>query len=208
MNKKTLIGRTIHDLFIEDEAGLNEDGEISWVCKCVCGNTVTLPDTLLRSQTIENCGCQLPVKQSKPATPNSVKGVRYQKDTGKWQATISTQKRYYALGLFEDKATAELRRREAETRVSDGTFVDWFYSQPISRPKTCRTCEHYLFSHFHWAGKGHMCRHPKTNGTTSCFYQTDTPCQYWERIRHEGDSYYKKGSSISEYKGLIKKKKG
>ena len=189
--KKSLIGKKFRDLYVEDEYGVDKHGDLLYECKCVCGRTTYLSDEQLLSKEFKNCGCEETTKQKESSNPDFVKGITFHGTLGKWTAGINTRGRTYHLGTFTTRDDAEARRKEAEERLADGSFVDWFYSIPNKARKTCRSCEHYRWNHSLWKGENSDagCR----NTTRKRPFNEYDNC--WERFRYDCDSIYGSKSS-------------
>ena len=56
-NFKDLTGRTFGQLTVLREAGRTPRGQITWACKCECGNSHIAQGTHLRSGHTTSCGC-------------------------------------------------------------------------------------------------------------------------------------------------------
>ena len=65
---------------------------------------------------------------------SGVVGVSWNKGTGKWCSTIWINNKQYFLGYFRTIKEARIAREQAEKRIADGTFFDW-YEEKTSRPK-------------------------------------------------------------------------
>lgn len=61
MKKLSLVGKRFHGLVVLSEAAKNRSGNITWLCKCDCGETKTFSgDHLTRKKSpVKSCGCQM-----------------------------------------------------------------------------------------------------------------------------------------------------
>jgi hypothetical protein len=55
--RRDLTGKIFGNLTVMEFAGKNNSGDITYLCKCKCGNKKIIPATQLRSLTIKTCGC-------------------------------------------------------------------------------------------------------------------------------------------------------
>lgn len=55
MNKIDMTGKRIGKLIVIGENG-HVRSEIGWLCKCDCGNTITVPGNRLRNGSYSTCG--------------------------------------------------------------------------------------------------------------------------------------------------------
>jgi len=120
-----------------------------YLCRCDCGEEISLLASRLRSGEVYSCGC-LRVdtakahtvemreknikegtnignikKNAKPAHNTSgVRGVSWHKQMQKWQARIQVQGKMIALGSYSDFDAAVKARRQAEEKYFK-PLVDW-----------------------------------------------------------------------------------
>ena len=110
------------------------DGSVRWLCRCECGNYVTLSTNKLNMGRSTSCGCNLGVRAREAKTyvdgtcveimlsdtisKNNTSGIRgVAKKRDKWQAYINYSGRRISLGSFDTKELAAEARREAEKKV-------------------------------------------------------------------------------------------
>jgi len=117
-----------------------EQRQIVWDCECSCGKNKQVATSSLTSGMVRSCGClnletsieifnqskeRLVVEGTnlatltaiKPSTNTSgVKGVTWDKQTGKWRALIEFQGKRKSLGRFENIADAIQARKNAEEK--------------------------------------------------------------------------------------------
>ncbi|MCL1791054.1 MAG: hypothetical protein FWG40_06825 [Peptococcaceae bacterium] len=65
---------------------------------------------------------------------SGITGVTWNTHRSKWQSHISLNKKTYNLGFYTDVEEARLAREQAEAKIADGSFIDWFKN----RVKTTR----------------------------------------------------------------------
>lgn len=53
-----LTGRKFGKLTVIERDGRDEKGNITWKCKCDCGNICTVPGVILRRRSKKSCGCK------------------------------------------------------------------------------------------------------------------------------------------------------
>ena len=56
-NLKDLIGQTFGQLTVIKRAGTNRERKATWLCQCVCGNSVVRVGKYLRNRDTKSCGC-------------------------------------------------------------------------------------------------------------------------------------------------------
>ena len=54
---KDMTGKKFAMLTVIESAGLAKNGEMTWRCRCDCGNEIVTKGSLLRSGTTRSCGC-------------------------------------------------------------------------------------------------------------------------------------------------------
>lgn len=57
MGKIDLTGQRFEKLLVIKEQGRNKHGSVTWLCKCDCGNTRSVPSNYLRQNVTTSCGC-------------------------------------------------------------------------------------------------------------------------------------------------------
>lgn len=108
-----------------------------WICKCDCGNRVSLLGTTLEART--SCGCRMHfksaivqaldkhlqdgtyipgLKRTKLNSNNSsgYTGVGYRPERGKWRASIRFRRKSISLGHYDTKEEAIEARKEGELK--------------------------------------------------------------------------------------------
>lgn len=55
--KLDLTGQVFHRLTVISEAGRSKDKKVIWNCECLCGNSVAVVSSFLRSGDTKSCGC-------------------------------------------------------------------------------------------------------------------------------------------------------
>lgn len=65
MNKLNLVGKTFYRLSVISEAYNNGNGKSMWLCKCECGNLLTITGSNLMNGTTKSCGCLQKERTSK-----------------------------------------------------------------------------------------------------------------------------------------------
>lgn len=109
---------------------IGKDRRMQYVCRCKCGNYITLSGSHLAKRY--SCGCltggYLPEsnikaesfihlgKKSKRNT-SGCPGVYWKKDKQKWQASIYFNGKNHHIGYFNDKEKAVQARKEAEEEL-------------------------------------------------------------------------------------------
>ena len=142
---KDFIGRRFHMLEVTGYAG-KRAGMHRWECRCDCGNTTIVGQTLLQTGKTKSCGC-LQEKQiydnlklcdgtsvtileaSKRKLLKSNKsgytGV-YPTTDGRWRAQITFKRKTYYLGTFDDIQDAVCARKRGEEMHDE--FLEWYYA--------------------------------------------------------------------------------
>lgn len=154
--KEDLTGRRFGRLVVKGWLP-DENRGIVWECQCDCGNTCYTKRSFLLNGRSISCGCfmqKLAPKVVQYARVNSgtiegtnvkliqgaldgklfksntsgVRGVRQDKKTGHWVASISFKKNKMYLGMFKDKEDAVKVRKKAEN-VLFGEFLEYYESE-------------------------------------------------------------------------------
>lgn len=117
-------------LLIVTDTSVGNDGRTQYVCKCDCGNAITLSGSHLVKRY--SCGCltsdSLPdsnvkvesfVHLGKKTVRNTsgCPGVTWKKDRQKWDARIYFDGEAHHLGYFDNKEDAVKARKEAENKI-------------------------------------------------------------------------------------------
>lgn len=134
--KINLAGKTYGRLTVLKEADRDRWGQVTWVCKCSCGNNCYVRGRDLRSGNTKSCGCldiekatanirKQTVNHSNPAaiktqklSPHNTSGIRGVCPTkrGMWRAYIGHKGSYIYLGEYADIRDAEKARKDAEEK--------------------------------------------------------------------------------------------
>lgn len=142
MEKQSLIGKKFGNLTV-----IKQISASSWLCRCKCGNEVTVCTSKLLSRHTRSCGCLFRkatqkavlaqskdtrkkrvnnmVLNPKPTTANSTsthRGVCFNKHSGMYMAYINVKGKRLYLGNYKTEAEAVAARKEAE--------VMYFSSKP------------------------------------------------------------------------------
>lgn len=109
-----------------------------WVCRCDCGETVTVTGVHLKSGHTQSCGCyshdQAVDRSRNPESPGCVKrksnrsgvpGVWYEADSNRWRASVHVNKRTFHLGSYHSLEEA----REARKRAEKEFYGDFAYEE-------------------------------------------------------------------------------
>ena len=131
-----LTGQRFGRLVVTKRVG-NKGKHRSWECLCDCGNITIVPVGHLRSGNTRSCGCLVEnngqnvkeiVEKFNHTNPNflksklainnksGVKGVCWQKRSGKWVAHMGFRGKKYTLGTFADINDAIAARKAAEEK--------------------------------------------------------------------------------------------
>ena len=100
-----------------------------WVCKCKCGNEITVKAASLKSGKTKSCGCilkddyvdgtalHLLCQKTRKNNKSGIVGVCYDSSRGRWVASINFQNKKYYLGRFIEKEDAIAVRQIAEEKL-------------------------------------------------------------------------------------------
>ena len=133
-----------------------EKRQAFWMCKCDCGNYSIVPTRKLKSGETRSCGCESK-QQYKKALSDMADGTRigglmrrvgknntsghigvyFNKNRGKWTATIKFKRKSYFLGNFLKYEDACGAREIAEEKIY-GEFLEWYYSEHPGKTKKAR----------------------------------------------------------------------
>ena len=110
----------------------NINGRTAWLCKCDCGNEITVLTKYLRGKKKTSCGCKedkgfaslhyidgtcvemLKTKTIRSNNRSGYTGVFFDKASKKWRAEIMLQGKRKCLGKFKYKRDAIKARKTAE----------------------------------------------------------------------------------------------
>lgn len=112
------------------------DGSTRWLCRCDCGNYVTLSSNKLNMGRRSSCGCNIGIHAREAKTyidgtcveimfsgtvsKNNTSGYRgVSRKRNKWQAYINYGGRRFSLGSFETKELAAEARQTAEKKLRE-----------------------------------------------------------------------------------------
>lgn len=152
---KDLSGQTFGKLTVLEYAG-KEAGMHRWACRCECGNTTIVGQTLLQSGKTKSCGCMqaamarenmkfvdgtsvtlLESARTRRGSSNTSghNGVYLNKKNQKWVAQIGFKGKTYYLGSYGKLEDAVKARGLAEEKLY-GEFLDWYYAaDPAQKEK-------------------------------------------------------------------------
>lgn len=135
-----LKGKSFGRLTVVRRNGSASNRKSLWLCKCDCGKHTNVRSTCLTSGRTKSCGCRrtklgkkvqqyagdnlriddvyTPLLKSKIRSDNStgVKGVYYEKRSGKYIANIGIKRRIIYLGRFDTLEEATRARKIAENK--------------------------------------------------------------------------------------------
>ncbi len=137
---RDIVGQRFGKLVVVEKTTIKKGGNYLWLCKCDCGNEITTKKGRLESGETKSCGCVR--KQSEIKTLNlgrnsdvkeltkignldcamnknntsGVKGVSWNKSTGKWLAHMTFQRKKVLQKNFANKQDAINARKEAEEK--------------------------------------------------------------------------------------------
>lgn len=118
----------------------SKNGATMWECRCDCGNVITTSAHSLTRGATKSCGCLNAEIRSQTASQrfgfengtnlssisskrkinknnsSGVRGVSYDKKSGKWLAQITFQRKAHCLGRFEKKEDAIAARKAGEEK--------------------------------------------------------------------------------------------
>lgn len=140
---KNWIGKRFGKLMVISYDG-KKGGCHFWICKCDCGNTVSVRQSNLKGGKTSSCGCLADIRkkvhyvdgtcieliQSRKLSKNNTSGIRgvyRNKNSNKWVAKITFKGKQYNLGSYTEKEDAAKARKEAEDRLFGG-FLEWYYN--------------------------------------------------------------------------------
>lgn len=141
-----LTGQRFGRLVVLKESKKRLSNQVTWECKCECGNTTKVRQYSLTTGNTKSCGClkkeyekvalsnkgpfrqdtlvegtdlrQLYKKKQRNNT-SGVPGVTFRKKEQKWYARIYLKGKEIRLGYFESKKDAIKARKEAEKKYFD-----------------------------------------------------------------------------------------
>ena len=145
MGKKIdLTGQKIGRLtVIKEDPRRDKYGRVKWICRCDCGNVVSVSGRNLRSGGTLSCGCfqkesvrkdviggtkVSTITSNRKQNSNNTsgkRGVYWDKNKNKWVAQIGFKKKDFHLGASKDFKTACRMRDEAEDHLYRG-FLEWY----------------------------------------------------------------------------------
>lgn len=135
--KKDIRGKRFGSLTVID---YDKDGK--WLCRCDCGNTVSVKSNNLKSGNTRSCRkCHkgffdnpylvegtLVTDLTQGVRKNNTSGttgVYYNKRKRKWYAAMMFQGQNYFFGYYSNKKDAIAARKEAEEKLH-GPFLEWY----------------------------------------------------------------------------------
>ena len=85
MKKIDLSGKHFGFLTVVSEAGKDSRGEIRWLCRCDCGNSITLNSSIIRTGNTKSCGCyRREVARSKNLTHGGTRVGKHERLYAVW----------------------------------------------------------------------------------------------------------------------------
>lgn len=145
-----LTGLTFGRLTVVAPTGRTYQNNQIWHCVCSCGNEVDVMGRSLTSGNTKSCGCLSFEKRSSPPdsldksrasmlnnkipsnNTSGIRGVSYNKRSGKWSAYIKFKGVFYHLGMYKDIGDAEKARKEAESKTFE-EFLDYYTELKLRR---------------------------------------------------------------------------
>ena len=140
-NAKDLSSMTFGALTVLEKTGEKRRTDLLWLCKCNCGNTVTVPATLLLQGKTRSCGCLkretihavnqyvggTNLRQTLKDDPKSTRAVSgyvgVTPKRGKWQAYITYQGVRHSLGCYDNLPDAVKARARAKEQVMEAALA-------------------------------------------------------------------------------------
>lgn len=145
---KGIIGEKFGYLTVLEHVNTDKKGRAYYLCKCNCGNKITVRSDCLKNKNNQSCGCkqkenakvqsskiivndtniafiESALKNNKSTNTSGIKGVYFDKRRGYWYAQITFKKKNYYLGSYKNKEDAVIVRRQAEERLFGG-FLEWY----------------------------------------------------------------------------------
>lgn len=134
--KLNLLQQVFGRLTVIDTAP-NIGNKTAWLCRCRCGNTVTVKTVNLRSGRTKDCGCIRKEKREalhyidgtciemirgdhlRKNNTSGCTGVTYDFTAKKWRAEIGFKGKRYTLGRYERFEDAKEAREKAKAEMHD-----------------------------------------------------------------------------------------
>lgn len=142
-NKSNIQGQRFGKLVAK--SSFRKKGRRKWLCQCDCGNEIIVDGANLKNGHTKSCGCLKTREQLKIVegtnislisssklnknNKSGVKGVSFNKKTGKWVARLTFKKHIYCLGEFKRIEDAIKARREKEKIYRE--FIDSYNKQKM-----------------------------------------------------------------------------
>jgi len=145
--KLNLTGQRFTRLIALHEAGKDQQGNIQWLCKCDCQNTVIVSAARLQCGNVKSCGClrqEQAIETQKKATAavirdgtsknilskvinsnTGVRGVSYNKFSRKYEAKLVYQGEVRFRGSFKKLSEAIAARQAAEKKWLEPLVEKW-----------------------------------------------------------------------------------
>ena len=125
----------------------NIKGQTAWLCRCACGNEITVKSKYLKEGRRKSCGCKKHgvetlhyvdgtciemIKSTTVRTNNrsGVPGVFFDRSCGKWRAEIMFQGKRKYLGRFDKFADAVKARQSAKEKLHDDFIARYSETEP------------------------------------------------------------------------------
>lgn len=132
---KDLTSKTFGSLTVLEKTGEKRRTDLLWLCRCACGNVVTVPATLLLQGKTRSCGClkretiravnqYVDGTNLRQALDERVKSSRavsgyvgVTPKRGKWQAYITYRGVRHSLGCYDTLPDAVKARAKAKEQI-------------------------------------------------------------------------------------------
>lgn len=132
MRKLDLICKRFGKLTVLEPAE-SKNGRSQWLCKCDCGNEITLPASYLTTGDTQSCGCVKKEAESvnlrekydreslrhaklREDNKSGVKGVSWDKHNNYWRVFIGVNGKQIRIGSYKELKDAISARKHAEEK--------------------------------------------------------------------------------------------
>lgn len=162
-----LIGKRFGKLTVTSKTDHSIHGSVAWLCKCDCGNILSVRGDSLQSGKTVSCGCSKssqekieqmyngrkiadhtsPIFFKGTVSKNSITGINGVTIVkGKYRAYIGYKNKLYHLIETDNLDTAKYIRSEAEATVKNGNFEEWIldFRKGNDTPEKEKQCNDYL----------------------------------------------------------------
>ena len=188
---KDKTGQVFGRLTVVSYAGVNNTRHSQWLCKCECGNTITVPSNNLISGTTQSCGCL-----RKERLENAIKIKRYgdtplEKDRiyRIWR-NMRSRTKYKCKGISKCYSERDIRVCD-EWEKSFDTFRKWALNNGYNDNLSIDRIDNekgYSPDNCRWATLKEQANNKRTNSYITYKGETHTIAE-WASIL--GMSYYK-----------------